>query len=217
MRGHRELADDLFGLRHLVEAQQLGVDAVHLSTQEGGDLEHRWVADTRRFTGPSLRTAEVSRLGRAFLDHGRINGRQVVPAALVQSMPTETVPTGGYGSSADISLYGLHVWPCGRAGAWRMEGEFGQLCVVMPSQGTCVTVTAADQGCTCDILQGIWSVLAPGRGARGRMRPPVERGPAKIRPSELGTRWARGPPRPRSTTIDETAGFVQDPSETRST
>lgn len=113
------------------------------------------------FTGLSLRTAEVARFGRMLLDAGRAGGCQLVPSTFVGAMATANVLTDGYGDDPSSRAYGWYVWPCGRGGAWRMEGEYGQLCVVLPDQSLCVTVTAADEGCTTDILRGVLTVLDP--------------------------------------------------------
>lgn len=117
--------------------------------------------------GLSLRTEEIVRLGRTLLDHGRYGGRQLIPADYVTAMVADPVNTGGHratgatGPHPDSARYGRHVWLCDRDGAWRMDGIYGQVSIVLPRQEACVTVTAHHQGPTTDILDAIWSDIIP--------------------------------------------------------
>lgn len=114
-----------------------------------------------------LRTEEIARFGRTLLDEGRYQDRQLVTAEYVHSMITDATPTGEYratgaiGPHPDNARYGRHVWLCGRDGAWRMDGIYGQFSIVFPRQHACVTVTSHYQGPTTDILDAIWSAIVP--------------------------------------------------------
>ncbi|HEU5270623.1 MAG TPA: serine hydrolase domain-containing protein [Jatrophihabitans sp.] len=117
--------------------------------------------------GLHLRTEELARLTRVLLDHGRWDGRPVVPADYVDSITADTVPTDGHIATAasaphpDNARYGRHVWMCARDDAWRMDGIYGQFGIVLPNQQACVTVTAHYRGPTTDILDAIWSEIVP--------------------------------------------------------
>lgn len=117
--------------------------------------------------GLHLRTEEIARLGRTLLDGGRYGDQQLVPADYVTSMISDTVPTGGHiatGAVAphpDNARYGRHVWLCARDDAWRMDGIYGQLSIVLPRHQACVTTTAHYRGPTTDILDAIWSQIVP--------------------------------------------------------
>ena len=110
--------------------------------------------------GLQLRTDEVARLGETLLHNGNFRGQQLVPADYVELMRTELVPTDR-ADDPDNAAYGLHCWPCARDGAWRMDGLYGQFCIVFPRQRACVTVTAHYEKPTTDILDAIWTELVP--------------------------------------------------------
>lgn len=79
-------------------------------------------------------------------------------------MRTTRVPTGR--EHPDNAVYGLHWWPCARDGAWRMDGIRGQFVILLPAQEAVVTVTADYDDPTTDILDAVWTDLAPAVGSR---------------------------------------------------
>ncbi len=117
--------------------------------------------------GLFLRTAEIARLGQALLNGGRYQGRQLVSAEYVDALTADTVSTDGQMATGGAvphpqnATYGRHVWLCDRDGAWRMDGLYGQFCVVFPHHTACITVTSHYQGATTDILDAIWSEIVP--------------------------------------------------------
>lgn len=122
--------------------------------------------------GLQLRTEEVARLGRTLLDGGRYADRQLVSADYVAEMITDPVGTGAHlwteateTTHPQNAVYGLHVWLCDRDDAWRMDGLYGQFCVIFPHQQACVTVTSHYREATTDILDAIWSEIVPALGA----------------------------------------------------
>ena len=132
----------------------------------------QWLRCPRGFSlgavGLLLRTEEIARLGRALLNGGRYGRRQLIPADYVRAMIDDPVETDGHlasragGPSPESRRYGRHVWLCARDGAWRMDGIYGQFCILLPAQHACITVTAQYQGPTTDILNALWSDLVPG-------------------------------------------------------
>jgi CubicO group peptidase (beta-lactamase class C family) len=110
--------------------------------------------------GLQLRTEEIARLGETLLHNGSFRGQQLVPADYVDLMQTELVTTDRP-EDPDNAAYGLHCWACARDGAWRMDGLYGQFCIMFPRQQACVTVTAHYEKPTTDILDAIWTELVP--------------------------------------------------------
>ncbi|MBA2696883.1 MAG: hypothetical protein H0U62_13835 [Actinobacteria bacterium] len=74
------------------------------------------------------------------------------------------VATGATDPHPDNAAYGRQVWRCARDGAWRMDGIYGQLSIMLPRHDACVTVTSHYRGPTTDILDAIWSEIVPVRG-----------------------------------------------------
>lgn len=113
--------------------------------------------------GLQLRVAETARLGETLLDAGRYAGREIVPASYAAAMVTQTVPVGDHhathasGPAEAGTRYGWHVWVDPQRGAWRMDGELGQLCVAIPRLGACISVASNYAGATSEILDAVWS------------------------------------------------------------
>jgi CubicO group peptidase (beta-lactamase class C family) len=88
-----------------------------------------------------LTTSELARFGRLLLDDGVWEGRQLLPAAYCRRMARDTVPTPS-GEPEYSRGYGLGVW-CGPGEhTFRMDGKYGQLCIVSLGREAVVTVTA---------------------------------------------------------------------------
>lgn len=116
--------------------------------------------------GLQLRPREIARLGRTLLDGGVYRGERLLPAQSVTAMPADSGPIAGHrptGSAFPVRAvgYGRGVWLCGREGAWRMDGLYGQFCILIPRREACVTVTARYGGDTADILDALWETLIP--------------------------------------------------------
>lgn len=117
--------------------------------------------------GLSLRTQEVARIGELLLDGGRWGDRQLIPDQYVNSLISDPVNADGHrapnaaGMHPEIARYGRHVWLSARDDAWRMDGIYGQFCVILPHQQACIAVAGHYQGPTTDILEAIWTELVP--------------------------------------------------------
>lgn len=57
--------------------------------------------------------------------------------------------------------YGLAVWHCTRAHTVRMEGLYGQFCIIASDLGACIALTGHYEANTGDIVQAVWSHLLP--------------------------------------------------------
>lgn len=117
--------------------------------------------------GLILRTEEISRLGRTLLHDGRHQDRQLIPADYVELMHQSQTPTGrrlaGPAGLPDVenAVYGLGCWHCARDDAWRMDGIYGQFCIMFPHQRACIAVTANYAKASINILDAIWTEIVP--------------------------------------------------------
>ncbi|MDM7892995.1 serine hydrolase domain-containing protein [Curtobacterium caseinilyticum] len=87
-----------------------------------------------------LRTAEVARIGRLLRDRGTADGRQLVPAPIVDAMHGDWVRAG---TGPAYDRYALAGWG-GPGRLWRLHGAHGQLVLLDPHADAVVTVTADD-------------------------------------------------------------------------
>lgn len=116
------------------------------------------------FSGLFARTEDVAKLGQLYLQDGRWDGRQLIPAAWVAEATAQQVGNPERENPDWRQGYGFQFWMA-RHG-YRGDGAFGQFCVVLPEQDTVVAITA----CTLDmqaILDALWEHLLPGLDAGG--------------------------------------------------
>ena len=95
----------------------------------------------RRLGVCSARTEEIARFGQLYLQKGRWNGRQLIPAAWVDGGDgaadlERLVPTSDWDQG-----YGYQFWRS-RHDSYRGDGAFGQYCIVMPELDAVVAITS---------------------------------------------------------------------------
>ena len=83
--------------------------------------------------GMSATTEDIARFGQLYLQQGRWEGRQLVPAAWVAAATSTQADNSSRTEPDWAQGYGYQFWRC-RHGAYRGDGAFGQFCLVMPEQ-----------------------------------------------------------------------------------
>jgi CubicO group peptidase (beta-lactamase class C family) len=121
--------------------------------------------------GLSVRTEDIARFGLLFLQKGRWQGRQLVPAAWVEAATARQMSNGSNPTSDWDQGYGFQFWRA-RHGAYRGDGAFGQFCLVLPAQDAVVAITAGLRDMQ-SVLNLIWDKLLPAMQARP-LRPDAE-------------------------------------------
>ncbi|MBQ0006473.1 MAG: serine hydrolase, partial [Alistipes sp.] len=105
--------------------------------------------------GMKLCTEDMAKLGLLLLQHGKWNGRQLLPAEWVDTMTSKLVessPTNAFTKSSDSEVlndsendhsqgYGYYVWQ-GKHGTYRMEGMLGNLVFVNPEKEVVLVFTS---------------------------------------------------------------------------
>ena len=114
-------------------------------------------------SGLRIRTEDIARFGQLYLQKGKWNGKQVVPAGWIEMATSKQVandkaPSAGGGPDWRQG-YGFQFWRC-RHGAYRGDGKDGQFCVVLPEQDAVVAMTA-DTGNMQKELNVVWDKLLP--------------------------------------------------------
>ncbi|MBO0703484.1 MAG: serine hydrolase, partial [Candidatus Dormibacteraeota bacterium] len=113
------------------------------------------------FSGLHATTESVAKLGQLYLQRGRWDGTQLVPEGYVEEATRKQVDNRDrMNENPDWQQgYGFQFWRC-RGDAFRGDGAFGQLCVVMPGRDAVVACTAqtADMQGELDL---IWKHVLP--------------------------------------------------------
>ncbi len=111
------------------------------------------------FSGLFARTEDIAKLGQLYLQGGRWDGRQLLPADWVDQATTQQVATPDRENPDWCQGYGFQFWMA-RHG-YRGDGALGQFCVVLPEQDTVVAITAATWDMQA-VLDALWDHLLPG-------------------------------------------------------
>ncbi len=126
-----------------------------------------WAASPQGITiggyGLKIRTEDVAKFGQLYLQKGKWNGRQLVPAAWVEAATTKQVANdeapSGLGKPDWQQGYGFQFWRS-QNGAYRGDGAAGQFCVVLPQHDAVIAITAATGDMQAQ-LNLVWQHLLP--------------------------------------------------------
>ncbi|MEO8412628.1 MAG: serine hydrolase [Ginsengibacter sp.] len=115
--------------------------------------------------GLRLKTEDMAKFAELFLQKGKWNGRQILPASWVEAASTIKIiqdpnaPQSKKDSSDWLQGYCYQMWRC-RHNAFRGDGAYGQFMIVMPDQDAVLAITAE----TADMQEEInlvWQYLLP--------------------------------------------------------
>src|SRR6476659_10029224 len=109
--------------------------------------------------GLSVRTEDIAKFGQLYLQKGKWNGKQLVPAAWCEEATARQTSNGSNPKSDWDQGYGYQFWRC-RHGAYRGDGAFGQYCVVLPEQDAVIAITSGLRDMQA-VLNLVWNNLLP--------------------------------------------------------
>ncbi len=109
--------------------------------------------------GLYIRTEDIAKFGQLYLQRGKWNGKQLLPAAWVEQATSKQVSNGSDPAKDWDQGYGFQFWRC-RYGAYRGDGKDGQFCLVLPEQDAVVAITA-NTGNMQAQLNVVWEKLLP--------------------------------------------------------
>jgi CubicO group peptidase (beta-lactamase class C family) len=114
--------------------------------------------------GLFIRTEDIAKFGLLYLQKGKWNGKQLVPASWVEVATSKQVENkdapSGRGNKPDWQQgYGFQFWQS-QHGAFRGDGANGQLCIVLPDQDAVIAITA-DTGNMQAEINVVWDKLLP--------------------------------------------------------
>ncbi|WP_143822365.1 serine hydrolase domain-containing protein [Mucilaginibacter pedocola] len=115
--------------------------------------------------GLRVQTEALAKMGQLYLQKGKWQGKQVLPAAWVEEATTAKIdqapgaPQSKKDSSDWMQGYCYQFWRC-RNNAFRADGAFGQYIVVMPDQDAVIAITSESPDMQGE-LNLVWKYLLP--------------------------------------------------------
>ncbi len=113
--------------------------------------------------GLRVRTEDIAKFGQLYLQKGKWNGKQIVPASWVEQATDKQVSNASETDADEKSEwqqgYGFQFWRCTQ-GAYRGDGANGQFCIVLPEQDAVVAITADTRDMQAEINL-VWEKLLP--------------------------------------------------------
>lgn len=152
--------------------------------------------------GLSVRTEDIAKFGQLYLQKGRWNGRQLLPASWIEAASARQTSNGSNPKSDWDQGYGYQFWRC-RNGAYRGDGAFGQYCIVMPEQDAVIAITAG-LGDMQAVLNMVWDKLLPAMKTNALPGDPAAHSSLKERLDRLSLKGPVSSPAPPR--IDGLAG-----------
>jgi CubicO group peptidase (beta-lactamase class C family) len=107
--------------------------------------------------GLKIGTEDIAKFGQLYLQKGKWNGKQLLPAEWIEQATSKQVSNGTDPASDWNQGYGFQFWRC-RHGAYRGDGAFGQFCIVLPRQDVVIAMTA-DTKDLQGVLNLVWDKL----------------------------------------------------------
>ncbi|OMD34270.1 serine hydrolase domain-containing protein [Paenibacillus odorifer] len=108
--------------------------------------------------GLNITTEDIAKFGQLFLQKGIWNNQRLLPEEWIDEATSKHI-SNGEGDHDWAHGYGFQFWRC-QHGAYRADGAFGQLCIVLPGQDAVIAITSASPS-TEGILNAVWEHLLP--------------------------------------------------------
>lgn len=128
-----------------------------------------WETDTKGINtggwGLRLKTEDMAKFAQLFLQKGKWQGKQILPAEWIEEASTMKImqdPNAAPSkkdSSDWLQGYCYQMWRC-RNNAYRGDGAFGQYMIVLPDQDAAIAITAETSDMQ-DELNLVWKFLLP--------------------------------------------------------
>ncbi|MDR3644775.1 MAG: serine hydrolase [Clostridia bacterium] len=94
--------------------------------------------------GIHIKTEDLAKMGLLYLQHGRWEGRQVLPAGWAKTASSQKIDNSPTGDTPEyVSGYCYQLWRGVVSNSYRLEGAYGQFSIILPDQNAVVAVTQA--------------------------------------------------------------------------
>lgn len=136
--------------------------------------------------GLYVRTEDIAKFGQLYLQKGKWNGKQLIPADWIAQATSKQVDNDKAPSARNPDWrqgYGFQFWQC-RHGAYRGDGKDGQFCIVLPEQDAVIAITAKTRNMQQQ-LDLVWEHLLPAFRDKPLPENPADAGKLKATLSNL--------------------------------
>jgi CubicO group peptidase (beta-lactamase class C family) len=125
-----------------------------------------WISSPEGVTvgayGLSGRTEDIARFGQVYLQKGKWQDRQLIPAAWVAEATSMQTSNGSSPKSDWDQGYGYQFWRS-RHQSFRGDGAFGQYCLVLPEKDAVIAITGGVRDMQ-RVMNLVWEKLLPALG-----------------------------------------------------
>lgn len=135
----------------------LGISDIDWETDPSGINTGGW--------GLRLKTEDMAKFGQLFLQKGKWNGKQILPASWVEEASTLKIEQAPEASSAEkasndwLQGYAYQMWR-NRYHSYRCDGAYGQFIIILPDQDAVISITAETPDMQSEINL-VWQYLLP--------------------------------------------------------
>lgn len=140
--------------------------------------------------GLSARTEEIASFGLLYLQKGKWNGKQLIPASWVEQATSMQTSNGSSPSSDWDQGYGYQFWRS-RHNSFRGDGAFGQYCMIIPELDAVIAITSGVRDMQ-KVMNLVWDKLLPAMKPRRLAENPSARGQLAARLSGLAVKFPTG-------------------------
>ena len=144
--------------------------------------------------GLSVRTEDIAKLGQLYLQRGKWNGKQLIPAAWVDEATARQTSNGSSPTSDWDQGYGYQFWRS-RHNTYRGDGAFGQYMMVIPEFDAVVAITSGVRDMQ-SVMNLVWDKLLPAFQAAALPENPAARRALEAKLGDLSVRGVAGRPAP---------------------
>ena len=109
--------------------------------------------------GYRLTTREIASFALMLLEHGRCNGKQLIPETYLAEATAFQIDNSSNEALDWKQGYGFQFWRC-RHNAFRGDGAFGQYALVIPEKSLALAITSGGKNMQ-QILDVVWDKLLP--------------------------------------------------------
>ncbi|WP_433944483.1 serine hydrolase domain-containing protein [Paenibacillus sp. SN-8-1] len=110
--------------------------------------------------GLNLRTEDIAKFGQLYLQKGKWDGQQLIPASWISEATSLQIENPGSWGMDWSQGYGYQFW-MSRHGGYRGDGAFGQYCIVLPRHKAVIVMTGGHEDMQ-QVLNLVWEHLLPG-------------------------------------------------------